>query len=115
MVTTRVSRSQTAKRRSSRIAINIRIGLSGEDRQKRSFTIPARATNLNRNGAAIQLNRELLVGSIVVVRNQPGAQISARVVAELPRLQGVPTYGIEFVEQDEMAKNFWGISFPSNA
>ena len=115
LVTTRVSRSQTAKRRSSRIAINIRIGLSGEDRQKRSFTIPARATNLNRNGAAIQLNRELLVGSIVVVRNQPGAQISARVVAELPRLQGVPTYGIEFVEQDEMAKNFWGISFPSNA
>ena len=115
MFTAPVNRSQIAKRRSSRIAINVRIRLSGEDQQKRSFTMPARANKLNRNGAAIQLNRELLVGSIVVVQNQPGAQISARVVAQLPRLQGVPTYGIEFVEQDDRAKNFWGITFPSNA
>ena len=45
--------------------------------------MPARATNLNRNGAAIQLNRELLVGSTVVVRNKSGAQVSARVVAQV--------------------------------
>jgi len=37
------------------------------------------------------------------------------VVALLPAMQGVATYGIEFVEQDEKGKNFWGISFPSNA
>jgi hypothetical protein len=30
-------------------------------------------------------------------------------------LQGVATYAIEFVDQDEAAKDFWGISFPSNA
>ena len=29
-------------------------------------------------------------------------------------LQEVPTYAIEFVEQDEKTKNFWGIAFPSN-
>jgi len=96
------------------MALNAPIGLSGEDRQKCSFTMSARATNLNRHGAAVQLNRELPVGSTVVVRNQRGTVVSARVVAQLGALQGVPTYAIEFVEQDDKAKNFWGITFPSN-
>ena len=96
------------------MALHAPIGLSGEDRQKCSFTMPARATNLNRHGAAVQLNRELLIGSIVVVRNQRGTLVGARVVAQLAALHGVPTYAIEFVEQDDKAKNFWGITFPSN-
>ena len=106
-------RSQIAKRRSSRIALNAPIGLSGEDRQKCSFTMPAKATNLNKHGAAIQLHRELLVGSTVVVRNKSGIQVSARVVAQLATLQGVPTYAIEFAEHDDKVKTFWGITFPS--
>jgi hypothetical protein len=97
------------------MALNAPIGLSGEDRQKCSFTMPAKATNLNRHGAAIQLNRELLVGSTVVVRNKSGTQVSARVVAQLAALQGVPSYAIEFAEQDDddRGKTFWGITFPS--
>jgi hypothetical protein len=47
------------------MALTVRIEVSGEDRQKCFFTMPAKATNLNRHGAAIQLNRELLVGSTV--------------------------------------------------
>ena len=97
------------------MALTVRIELSGADRQKCSFTIPAKATNLNRHGAAIQLNRELLVGSTVVVRNKSGAQVSARVVAQLAGLQGVPTYAIEFAEQDDgdRVTAFGGITFPS--
>jgi hypothetical protein len=95
------------------MALNAHIGLSGEDRQKCSFTMPAKATKLNKHGAAIQLNRELLVGSTVVVRNKSGTQVSARVVAQLAALQGVPTYAIEFAEQDDRVKTFWGITFPS--
>jgi hypothetical protein len=91
------------------------VELSGEDRQKCLFAMPAKAMNLNRHGASVQLNRELLVGSAVKVKNQRGAQVSARVVAQLAAMQGVSTYGIEFVEQDENATNFWGITFPSNA
>jgi hypothetical protein len=115
MATASIHRNQIAKRRSGRMALNAPIGLSGEDRQKCSFTVPAKATNLNRYGAAIQLNRELLVGSIVVVRNKSGTQVSARVVAQLAALQGVPTYAIEFAAQDDddQAKAFWGITFPS--
>src|ERR1700722_13407227 len=115
MATASIHRSQIAKRRSGRMALNAPIGLSGEDRQKCSFTVPAKATNLNRYGASIQLNRELLVGSIVVVQNKSGTQVSARVVAQLAALQGVPTYAIEFAAQDDddQAKAFWGITFPS--
>jgi hypothetical protein len=108
-----VHRSQIAKRRSGRMALSAAIGLSGEDRQKCSFTMPAKATNLNKHGAAIQLNRELLVGSTVVVRNKNGTQVSARVVAQLAARQGVLTYAIEFAEQDDKVKTFWGITFPS--
>ncbi len=75
--------------------------------------MPAKATNLNKHGAAIQLHRELLVGSIVSVKNKHGIQVSARVVSQLVARNGVPTYAIEFVEQDDKAKDFWGISFPS--
>jgi hypothetical protein len=115
MSTAGAHRSQIAKRRSSRMALNAPVGLSGEDRQKCAFTMPAKATNLNQHGAAVQLNRELLVGSTVVVRNKSGTEVSARVVAQLAGLQGVPTYAIEFAEHhdDDKVKTFWGITFPS--
>lgn len=109
-----LGRPQQAKRRSSRMALRAAISLSGQDRQRTAFNLmPAKATNLNRHGAAVQLQRELLVGSRIAVKNQRGAMVAARVVAQLATLHGVPTYAIEFVDQDDKAKNFWGISFPS--
>jgi autotransporter translocation and assembly factor TamB len=115
MTTVAVNRIQVAKRRSSRIALNARIGLSGQDREKCTFTMPARATNLNKHGAAIQLNRELSVGSAVVVQNGRGTQASARVIAQVSATQGgVYTYGVEFLE-DGGVNDFWGISFPPQA
>ncbi|MFZ0418632.1 MAG: PilZ domain-containing protein [Candidatus Sulfotelmatobacter sp.] len=106
------SRSQIAKRRSNRMALHASVGLSGEDRQKCSFTMQAKATKLNKHGAAVQLVRELLVGSVVSVNNRQGTKLSARVVAQLAAVEGVSRYAIEFVEQDERAETFWGISFP---
>jgi hypothetical protein len=97
------------------MALNASVGLSGQDRQRCAFTMPARATNLNRHGAAVQLHRELVVGSTVVVQNRRGTELPARVVAQLAALQGVPTYAIEFLEQSDKAKNFWGITFPTNS
>ncbi|MGD0120539.1 MAG: PilZ domain-containing protein [Candidatus Binatus sp.] len=108
-----VARSPISKRRSNRMALNAVVGLAGEDRQKAAFNLTARATNLNRHGAAVQIDRQLQTGSMLTVKNQRGTQVSARVVALLPAMQGVSSYGVEFVEQDEKARNFWGISFPS--
>ena len=97
------------------MGLNAAVGISGEDRQKASFTMTAKATNLNRHGAAVQLNRELQVGSVIKVKNQRGVEVSARVVAQLVAMQAGSTYAIEFVNQDDTARNFWGISFPSTA
>jgi hypothetical protein len=94
------------------MALSIPVGLSGEDNQKCPFTTPAKATNLNRYGAAIHVSRQLLVGSTVTVRNTLGTRLSARVVAQLAVSQGVSIYGIEFTEAGDAANGFWGISFP---
>lgn len=116
MRTESVNRMQVLKRRSARMALKARVTLSGHDRTKCAFTMPARATKLNRHGAAIQLNRELLVGSTIVLQNTRHTQASARVVIQLSaHHQGVYTYGVEFLEADAVEKNFWGINFPSPA
>ncbi|HYM76197.1 MAG TPA: hypothetical protein VE377_09490 [Candidatus Dormibacteraeota bacterium] len=107
-----LNRIQMGRRRSNRIALNSAVGLSGHDRQKSSFTMTAKATNLNRHGAVIQLHRELAVGSVLAVRNTRGTQVSARIVAQLAAREGIPAYAIEFVEQDDGARDFWGITFP---
>jgi len=108
-----VSRTQIAKRRSRRMFLNASVGLSGEDRLKCSITMPARATHLNRHGASVHLSRDLVVGSVIVVRNKRSTQVSARIVAQMSATEEVSTYGIEFIEQDDRANHFWGITFPS--
>lgn len=75
----------------------------------------AKATSLNRHGAAVLLSRELPVGSTVTVGNNRGAQTSARVVAQVSVAEGIRTYGIEFLEDGEKVRNFWGITFPTTA
>jgi len=109
------TRGLIGRRRSNRMSLQAPVGISGEDRLKCSFTMPARASNLNKHGAAVQLSRDLVVGSVILVRNKRGVQVSARIVAQLRASDRVSTYGIEFVDQDDKANNFWGISFPSNA
>ena len=106
------TKTQIAKRRSSRMALSAPVGLSGEDNQKCAFSMPAKATDLNRHGAAIHVSRQLLVGSTISVRNPRGTQVSARVVSQLTASQGVSVYGIEFVGPADLANGFWGINFP---
>ena len=106
---------QASKRRSSRMALNASVGMSGQDRLKVSFTMSAKATNHNRHGAAVQLSRDLPVGTVVTLKNQHGAEVSARIVSVIAAVQGTSTYGVEFVEHDDKAQQFWGISFPKTA
>ncbi|HLZ41322.1 MAG TPA: PilZ domain-containing protein [Candidatus Sulfotelmatobacter sp.] len=107
------TRSPISKRRSNRMSLNAAVGVTGEDRSKFTFTLQAKALNLNKHGAALQIHRELAVGSTVVIRHPRGTQVSAKVVSQIAAVEGLCTYGVEFVEHDEKAKNFWGISFPS--
>jgi hypothetical protein len=95
------------------MSLNASVGLSGEDRHKMSFTVNAKATNLNKHGAAVQLHRELPVGTTIVLRNKRGVQITGRIVSQISAVEGLRTYGVEFVDKDDRATQFWGISFPS--
>ena len=97
------------------MSLNAAVGMSGEDKLKVSFTVPAKATNLNRHGAAVQLSRDLPVGSVVTLKNQRGTQVSARIVSVIAAKQGTSTYGVEFVDKDDNSTQFWGINFPTNA
>ena len=110
-----LNRLQASKRRSNRMSLNASVGLSGEDKLKVSFTMPAKATNLNRHGGVVQLSRDLPVGAIVTLKNQRGSEVSARIVSVIAAVQGLSTYGVEFVDKDENSKQFWGISFPTSA
>lgn len=94
------------------MALKATVGLLGQD-QIGAFTTPAKATDLNRYGGAIQLNRELLTGSTIAMRNKRGTQVSARTVKQVSAVDGVRIYGIEFIDDDDRAKNFWGITFPT--
>ena len=95
------------------MSLNAAVGVSGEDRSKFTFTLQGKALNLNKHGAALQIHRELAVGSTVVIKHPRGTQVSARVVSQISAVEGLCTYGVEFAEHDEKAKNFWGISFPT--
>jgi len=115
MATLAINRSLASKRRSSRIALNAPVGLTAEDRARALFTLTANATNLNRHGAAVQVTRELLVGTTILVQNKHGARLSARIVAQVSAMQGTHTYGIEVVEDNDKSRTFWGITFPASA
>lgn len=115
MATAALHRNLALKRRSSRIALNAPVGLTAEDRAKALFTLTANATNLNRHGAAVQVTRELVVGTTILVQNKRGARLSARIVAQVSAMSGKHTYGIEFVEDNDRSQTFWGISFPASA
>jgi hypothetical protein len=97
------------------MALNAAVGLTGEDHSKSSFSLTANATSLNRHGAAIQVARELPIGMMLVLRNKRGTKISARVVTQVSAVQGKQIYGVEFVEDSDLSRNFWGITFPTNA
>lgn len=98
------------RRRSARIALLVPLEVSGKDLASSCFKVVTTATNLNRYGATVHLNRDLAVESVIVLTNSRGARTSARIV-EQTLARDIYAYGVEFLEADK-TKNFWGIRFP---
>ena len=96
-------------RRSPRIAVLMPINVAGQDLQKCAFSEAGTATSLNLHGAAIHLNRQLIVGSVITVTNRIGLEAPARIVAQVGVAEGAFIYGIEFVQGRQ--PNFLGVSF----
>ena len=96
-------------RRSPRIAVLMPINVAGQDLEKCAFSEAAMATNLNLHGAAVQLNRQLIVGSVITVTNRIGIEAPARIVAQVGVAEDGCIYGVEFVQARQ--PNFLGVSF----
>src|SRR5689334_23173289 len=99
----------SGQRRSPRIAVLMPINVAGQDLQKCAFSEAATATNLNLHGAAIQLNRQLIIGSVITVTNRIGIEAPARIVAQVGVAEDAFIYGVEFVQGRQ--PNFLGVSF----
>lgn len=97
------------QRRSPRIALLMPINVIGQDLQKCAFSEAATATDLNLHGAAIHLNRQLIIGSVITVSNRCGFETPARIVTKVGVMKGAFIYGIEFVQARQ--PNFLGVSF----
>lgn len=105
-------RRPSFRRRSQRIPLAMPVEVSGRDASGDSFRFTTTATNLNRNGATLHVNRDLPIDSEIVLQNSRGARTAARIVARVNIVQDLCSYGVEFVGADGV-QDFWGISFPS--
>jgi hypothetical protein len=105
-------RDRPPRRRSPRIALLVAVEVSGKDIARSCFNVVTTATNLNRHGAAVHLNRDLAVESVIVLTNSRGSRTSARIVDQT-LARDIYTYGVEFLEA-EKTRNFWGLRFPSD-
>lgn len=99
------------RRRSPRISLLVPLEVSGKDVARSYFNVATTATNLNRYGATVHLNRDLAVESVIVLTNSRGSRTSARIVDQTLTRE-IYAYGVEFLEA-EKTKSFWGIRFPS--
>lgn len=106
-----VSAFDLGRRRTKRMALSVSLEVSGEDLKGVSFRLIATATNLNRDGGMLRLDRDLPIGSTLLLKHR-GLRGSARVVAQTRAAQGHCAYGVEFIET-EGSKDFWGIHFPT--
>ena len=99
------------RRRTKRLAVSVSLEVSGEDLKGASFRLTAKATNLNRDGGMLRLNRDVSIGSRLLLKHR-GLRASARVVRQAIATEGQAAYGIEFIDKEE-SSTFWGIHFPS--
>jgi hypothetical protein len=100
-----------SRRRSNRLSLQATVEVSTNDNG--ISLMQAIATNLNRYGARVEVNRELQSGSTIIIRNKAGFQASARIIGGNTTDERLHAYGIEFVDPDEQTAGFWGIFYPS--
>ena len=89
--------------------MSLNVGVTGQDRMGTTFTIGAKASNLNCHGGTIAIGKELTIGSTIGLRNARNNEAEARIVRLVNEYAGMRTYGIEFLSD---ASGFWGIVFP---
>jgi len=97
-------------RRSDRIAIELRIVVSGTDAIGHTFMEEAQTLVITRHGAKIALNRKLVPDLELCVRCLgSGREADVRVVGQIGEGPEGQYYGVEIIDPDI---DLWGIEFP---
>ena len=99
-----------AARRSDRIALGLRIRVSGSAGLGKEFATTTRTTHLSRHGAKIVLEHDLVpCEELNIGCLETQKEADARLVGFMGEEREGPTYGIEFLDPDA---NLWDIGFP---
>ena len=100
----------TGARRSSRIAKEIPIVLSGSDTEGKQFSETTKTIMLSQHGASILSKHKLIpeqeIFVLAVAANQ---EIEARVCGQIGERQDGHIYGLAFLDP---SSDFWGVEFP---
>jgi len=103
-------------RRSDRVSLTLLLEASGVDSQGREFKGPARTLLINRTGAVIVLERELVPEQLIrLQRRAPSEahrQSDVRVVGQFGHQKDGYLYGIELPDP---SVDLWGVEFPPSA
>ena len=101
---------QRAARRSDRIALGLRVRVSGTSGIGKEFTTATRTTHLSRHGAKILLEHDLVPNEgLNIGCVDTNKEADARLVGFMGEEPEGPAYGIEFLDREV---NLWNILFP---
>ncbi len=100
----------TARRRSARLAMRLKVVLSGVNAQSQPFEERTETLEVSKYGAKVFTHEDLKVGSLLsLVRPDSDRASKFKVAYQAVRdAEGRRETGIEFVGVD----TFWGIQFP---
>jgi hypothetical protein len=105
------TRDASARRRSARLTLHLRVVVSGVNPQSQSFEEKAETVEVSKYGAKINLREELKVGTLLTLTRPDADRDSKfRVAYQAPpdAATGRRETGIEFLGVD----TFWGVQFP---
>jgi hypothetical protein len=97
-------------RRTDRIALRLRISVSGTDAMGRVFMEEGETLVVSRHGAKIALQRKLIPELDLSIRcAKTGKEADVRIVGQIGQGPEGMYYGVEILDPD---KDLWGIEFP---
>jgi hypothetical protein len=103
-------------RRSDRVSLTLLLEASGVDSQGQEFKGPARTLLINRTGAVIVLERELLPEQQIHLQRRAPHEAhrhsQARIVGQFGRQKDGYLYGVELPDP---SVDLWGVEFPPSA
>lgn len=101
---------QSARRRSARLAMRLKVVLSGTNAQAQPFEERTETVEVSKYGAKVHTREDLKIGSLLSLSRPDSDRASKFKVAYQANrdVEGRRETGIEFVGVD----TFWGIQFP---